>query len=79
MLFRRWGLILGWCWSAVAPLVGVGAVNPTTTPDVFYIPGSTRKICQLMGDTDYQWLTPTENLTEARADRQRPRFYPQAG
>ena len=64
-LFRRWTLILG--WAAAAPFLGVAAVNPTVRPDVFCVTGSTRKICQLVGDTDYQWLTPTENLTETRA------------
>ena len=67
MLFRRWVIILAWCWIAAAPFSGVAAVNPTSRPDVFYVAGSTRKICQLVGDTDYQWLTPTENLTETRA------------
>ncbi len=67
MLFRRWAILLGWCWTTAAPFSGVAAVNPTSNPDVFYVAGSTRKICQLVGDTDYQWLTTTENLTETRA------------
>ncbi len=65
ILFQRWMLILG--WAAAAPFLGLAAVNPTVKPDVFYVTGSTRKICQLVGDTDYQWLTPTENLTQTRA------------
>jgi hypothetical protein len=45
---------------------GLAAVNPVVPPDVFYIAGSTRKISQLIGDTDFQWLTPTTTRTETR-------------
>ncbi len=41
-------------------------VNPTVPPDVAYVAGSTRKIEQLIGNTDYQWLTPTTNRTQTR-------------
>src|SRR5262245_3335265 len=44
----------------------LAAVNPTVAPDVFYVPGSTRKISQLIGDTDFQWLTPTDTRTQTR-------------
>src|SRR5258708_6967123 len=46
--------------------VAVAAVNPTLPPDVSYVAGSTRKIEQLIGDTDFQWLTPTPNRTQTR-------------
>lgn len=42
------------------------AVNPTVPPDVSYVAGSTRKIAQLIGDTDFQWLTPTPTRTLSR-------------
>jgi hypothetical protein len=58
-------VVLG--WTTLTPFLGMAAVSPTVKPDVFYVEGTTRKICQLVGDTDYQWLTPTENLTETRA------------
>ena len=60
-------MLLGSCWALACPSPSSAAVNPTVTPDVFYTSGSTRKICQLVGDTDFQWLTPTENLTQTRA------------
>jgi len=66
-MFRRGAILLGCCWLLADPLPGGAAVNPTLPPDTFYVAGSTRKICQLVGDTDFQWLTPTENLTETRA------------
>jgi hypothetical protein len=50
-----------------ATLPGFGGVNPTTSPDVFYIAGTTTKLRQLIGDTDYQWRTPTDDLTLTRA------------
>jgi hypothetical protein len=66
---KFWRLICFGCWgvvSAVAFPVGA-AVNPTLPPDTFYVAGSTRKICQLVGDVDFQWGTPVENLTQTRA------------
>ena len=77
MTFRRWLALLGSCCVLACPSLNRAAVNPTTTPDTFYTTGSTRKICQLVGDTDFQWLTPTENLTETRAGilRHRPRRF----
>src|SRR5262245_12008869 len=50
--------------TAMAP--ALAAVNPTVAPDVFYIAGSTRKISQLIGDTDFQWLRPTDTRTQTR-------------
>jgi hypothetical protein len=64
--------------SAILPLVvsivlyaaggadAVAAVNPTVAPDVTYVVGSTRKIEQLIGNTDFQRLTPTLNRTQSR-------------
>lgn len=44
----------------------LAAVNPTIPPDVFYVTNSTRKISQLIGDTDFERLTPTETRTQSR-------------
>ncbi len=63
----RCAIWLGCGWALAALLTSSAAVNPTLPPDTFYVAGSTRKICQLVGDTDFQWLTPTENLTQTRA------------
>jgi hypothetical protein len=60
-------MLVGLCWPLVCPSRSSAAVNPTSSSDTFYVSGSTRKICQLVGDTDFQWLTPTENLTQSRA------------
>jgi len=51
---------------AAGVTVANAAVNPTVPPDVAYVAGSTRKIEQLIGNTDYQKLTPTLNRTQAR-------------
>lgn len=67
MKFPRWAILSGWCWAMAGTLPSAAAVNPTSAPDTFYVAGSTRKICQLVGDTDFQWLTPVENLTQTRA------------
>jgi len=48
------------------PGSALAAVNPTVPPDVSYVPASTRKISQLIGDTDYQWGTPTDTRTQSR-------------
>jgi Domain of unknown function (DUF4185) len=45
---------------------GFAAVNPTVPPDVSYVPASTSKIRQLIGDVDYQWGTFTDTRTESR-------------
>lgn len=50
--------------ASITPLVA--AINPTLPPDVFYVAGSTRKISQLIGDTDFERLTPTETRTASR-------------
>lgn len=34
--------------------------------EVIYVPGSTVKICQLVGDYDRERQTPTQNLTDTR-------------
>jgi hypothetical protein len=44
----------------------MAAVNPTVPPDVFYVSNSTRKITQLIGDTDFERLIPTETRTQTR-------------
>src|SRR5262245_12426363 len=49
-----------------APLLASATVNPTVTPDVFYVAGSTRKISQLIGDTDFESLKPTDTGTQRR-------------
>jgi hypothetical protein len=54
------------CLLVKGPEAAAASVNPTVPPDVFYVAGSTRKISQLIGDTDFQWLTPTKTLTESR-------------
>ncbi len=54
------------CLLVKWPEAGAASVNPTVPPDVFYAAGSTRKISQLIGDTDFQWLTPTKTLTQSR-------------
>jgi Domain of unknown function (DUF4185) len=46
--------------------MALAASNPTVAPDVSYVVGSTRKISQLIGDLDFQWLTPTQTRTESR-------------
>ncbi len=46
--------------------VAGAAINPTVPADVYYVTGSTRKIEQLIGDKDFQWLTPTANQTQSR-------------
>jgi hypothetical protein len=51
---------------AAGETTAVAAINPTVPPDVSYVAGSTRKIEQLIGDTDFQWLTPTTNRTRTR-------------
>src|SRR5829696_7387056 len=51
---------------AIAATTAPAAVNPTVPPDVSYIAGSTRKIEQLIGNTDFQWLTLTTNRTQTR-------------
>jgi hypothetical protein len=66
-MFRRWVILGSWCWLLAGAMPAGAAVNPTLPPDTFYVSGSTRKISQLIGDTDFQWLTPTENLTQTRA------------
>ena len=60
-------ILSGWCCVVAGAMTTAAAVNPTLRADTFYVAGSTRKICQLVGDTDFQWLTPTENLTQTRA------------
>ena len=42
------------------------AINPTVTPDVAYVTDSTRKISQLIGDTDFERLTPTDTRSQTR-------------
>jgi len=42
------------------------SVNPTISPDVSYVAGATRKISQLIGDTDFETLKPTQTRTESR-------------
>jgi Domain of unknown function (DUF4185) len=45
------------------------AVMPTpvsATGDVSFVPGSSQKVCQLMGETDLQTNKPTANQTETR-------------
>ena len=54
---------LGWL---SLQLVGSAAVNPTVSADVFYVSNSTRKISQLIGNTDFEHLTPTETRTQSR-------------
>jgi hypothetical protein len=51
---------------AAGGAAAVAAVNPTVPPDVTYIAGSTRKIEQLIGNTDFQWRTSTPNRTQTR-------------
>jgi len=56
-----------------APLCGVVEVtpglpqepiNPTRAPDVLFVPGTSVKISQLIGDYDRHLARPTENLTQ---------------
>src|SRR5690242_6106016 len=54
------------CLAIVATLFGTAAINPTVSPDVFYVTGATRKISQLIGDTDFETLRPTQTRTESR-------------
>lgn len=48
-------------------------ISPTNTPTrpgpvgrILYVPGSSQKVCQLTGQTDRQFNTPTANQTETR-------------
>ncbi len=59
----------------VAPTVVPRSVNPTPTsavqaptpaPPIRYVPGSVQKVCQLTGETDRQFHTPTVNQTATR-------------
>jgi hypothetical protein len=50
----------------LAPGVVAAPFNPTVPPDVFYLTNSTRKISQLIGDTDHERLAPTETRTQSR-------------
>lgn len=60
-------VLLGLLLALIAPIPPVvAAVNPTVPPDVSYVTGSTRKISQLIGDTDFERLTPTETRTQSR-------------
>ena len=58
--------ILAVVCCAMAATTADAAVNPTVPPDVSYVVGSTRKIEQLIGNTDFQRLTPTGNRTQTR-------------
>ena len=51
---------------AIAATTAAAAVNPTVPPDVSYVAGSTRKIEQFIGNTDFQRLTLTTNRTQTR-------------
>lgn len=53
-------------YYAAGETAAVAGINPTVPPDVSYVVGSTRKIEQLIGDTDFERLTPTSNRTESR-------------
>jgi hypothetical protein len=61
--FRR-GILLPLCIFCLQS--HAAGFNPTVPPDVFYISNSTRKISQLIGNTDFERLTPTETETQAR-------------
>ena len=61
-----WPCILKLLAASLITNTAAAAVNPTLPPDVSYVTGSTRKIEQLIGDTDFQWLTPTTNHTQTR-------------
>jgi hypothetical protein len=59
--------------ATTTPPAATAATRSSTTstasplPTVRYVAGSTRKICQLTGDTDRQAGIPTTNLTETRS------------
>ncbi len=52
----------------IAPAQG-GAPSPPAMPApnrIFYVPGSTQKICQVTGETDLEFNVPTLSRTESR-------------
>jgi hypothetical protein len=43
------------------------AISAIPQSDIIYVPGSSQKLCQIIGQTDYQTSNPTENKTESEA------------
>jgi hypothetical protein len=42
------------------------SVQPSPANTIFYVPGSIQKVCQVTGDTDFQFRQPTVSLTQTR-------------